>query len=394
MTETSLQKEIAMARTGLKLFSQEAQSILGQVDATAATLKFVAECGPLEKEIRTFLVSVASLLKCDCQIRDWKQDFPADDDGYIYVRLFPKSWDLPKVGPVAFSVTWSNPFADDPEDLSVDLRIPWNWSHAEGLRNLVAQHIPEGFTNVYDGEADASVPYWRYLRLQDFVEGSRFDVESFYQAILAAFRGLLSLRPVVDDYISRCGDVLEVRTARRQLGVVAVVDTETVGAEQELVELAVVTAPYDRDSGALFGILEQYEGLRQPACRIPASDQRLNGLGLEQVRGKVLDEKRIRSLLTRADFVVAHNAPFDRARLVEQFKWAADLDWRDSLNGIAWESDTRDLQTLLVHHGIDCETPHRAGSDARALLELLSYSSGGRTYLAQLLSRAAVGAGA
>jgi len=147
-----------------------------------------------------------------------------------------------------------------------------------------------------------------------------------------------------------------------------------------------VNAAYDKQSGEVLGILDQYEGLREPKCKISKSDQRLNGLGIDEVRGRSLDEGRIKSLLKRADFVVAHNAPFDKARLVEQFKWAADLDWRDSLHGVNWDAETSDLPSLLTQHGIDCENSHRAGCDARALLELLSYKGGGGYYLRHLLS--------
>jgi hypothetical protein len=78
-----------------------------------------------------------------------------------------------------------------------------------------------------------------------------------------------------------------------------------------------------------------------------------------------------------------------RGRLEEQCGWAADLlkgKWRDSLDGVTWNTETRDLQSLLTHHKIDCEVAHRAGPDARALLELLSYGGSGKTYLAQLMS--------
>lgn len=376
-----------MEHPQLKVFSPKAAAILAQVETISETQAFVAEDGPLEKEIRSFLISAASMLKRDCKIQVWKQNIPAkDEDGYFVVQLYPKNWELPKVGPVAFNVTWSNPFDPEPEDLSVELCIPWNWSHSQGLRDLVSSHLPEGFTNVYDGDADASVPYWRYVCVQDFADGSHFDAEGFYQVILSAFSGLLSLRPTIDEYIAKCGDATEPRPARRELGIVAVVDTETAGSQQELIELAVVNAAYDKQSGEVFGILEQYEGLREPKCPISKTDQRLNGLGIDEVRGRSLDEQLVKAMLMRADFVVAHNAPFDKARLMEQFSWAADLDWRDSLNGVNWETETRDLPSLLEHHGIDCETSHRAGCDARALLELLSYKVGGKTYLGQLLA--------
>ena len=372
------------------MLSEKAQSLLAQFDGAAETVKFVAEDGPLEKEIRSFIASVAGRLKRDCKIQEWKQDFPPDDDGYIWVQIYPTKWELPKVGPVAFCVSWSNPFVSEAEDLYVGLRIPWNWLHVQELKNVLAPHIPADFTDVTDIEdPDRSDAFWRYLRFQDYVEDSRLNAEGFYQVILAAFSNLLSLRSVIDEFISQCADVPELRTARRELGVVAVVDTETAGPKQELIELAVINAAYDKQTGEVLGILEQYEGLREPTCGVSKADQRLNGLGSEQVRGKQLDETRIRSLLTRADLVVAHNAPFDRARLEEQCGWTVDLlkgKWRDSLSEVAWETDSRDLQSLLAHHKIDCEVAHRAGPDARALLELLSYGGSGRTYLAQLLT--------
>jgi len=372
-----------------KLLSEKAQSLLGQFDAIAETVKFAAEDGPFEKEIRSFIVSVTGMLKRDCKIQDWKQDFPSTDHGSIWVQLYPKAWELRKVGPVAFCIAWNNPFASQSEDLYVGLRIPWNWLHVQGLKSVTAPHVPADFTDVTDIEdPDRSDAFWRYLRFQDYVQDSRFNVEGFYQAILAAFSSLLSLRPIIDEYISRCSDGPETRTARRDLGVVAVLDTETAGLKQELIELAVINAAYDKQTGEVLGILEQYEGLREPKCGISNADQRLNGLGSEQVRGKQLDEERIRSLLTRADFVVAHKASFDQKRLEEQFGWAVDLlkdKWRDSLDQVAWKTDSRDLQSLLTHHKIDCEVAHRAGPDARALLELLSYGGSG-SYLSQLMS--------
>jgi len=132
-----------MEKPQARLFSQKALDILAQFDATAETLKFVAEDGPLEKEIRSFLVSVAGRLKRDSKIQDWKQDFPPNDDRYIWFQVYPKNWKLPKIGPVAFCVSWSNPFVSDFEDLFVGLRIPWNWLHVEGLKTVLAPHIPE-----------------------------------------------------------------------------------------------------------------------------------------------------------------------------------------------------------------------------------------------------------
>lgn len=221
----------------------------------------------------------------------------ADPDGYILFQLYPETWQLPKVGPVGMCVCWNNPFEAEPEDFSI--RIPWNWTHAKDLKEAVTPHVPEGFTDVTDREnLNQNDAFWRYIQFQDYIANSRFDVDAFYQAILTAFRDLLSLRPTIDAYLSKCGEAMELRTARRELGIVAVVDTETAGAEQELIELAIVNAAYDKQSGELLGIIEQYESLREPKCKISRSNQRLNGLRIQEVRGRRLDEERVKALFS------------------------------------------------------------------------------------------------
>lgn len=100
-----------------KWFSRKAQRILAEFDTITDTQDFIAEGGTLEREIRSFLVSVASLLKGDCKIRNWKHDFSTDDTttftsdytrhpgnclsltlshsllvGVIHLRPTPKTW--------------------------------------------------------------------------------------------------------------------------------------------------------------------------------------------------------------------------------------------------------------------------------------------------------------
>lgn len=166
-----------MESARLKLISPKASMILAEFDSVTETKRYIADDGPLGKDIRSFLVSVAGMLKRDCKVQDWKQDFPVVDDGYACVRFYPKAWDLPKVGPIALGIYWTNPFLEDAEDLCVYLRIPWNCSQLDRLRDSVLANIPEGFTDVYDGEADEVSPLWCYLRFQDFVVEGRFDVE-------------------------------------------------------------------------------------------------------------------------------------------------------------------------------------------------------------------------
>lgn len=181
----------------------------------AGTQSSVEEAEALERQIRQFLVSIAGVLKRDCKIEDWKQEFATDgDDNYVSVQMFPKLWELPNASPVALLITFSNPFVHpQPEDLAVELRIPHNWKHAQGLRDLVRLYLPDGFTNSYTADADKSIPHEPF---KYFVGQSRFDLAGFYQAILSIFRRLLALRPVIDDYISQYGGGLEQQVRSRR----------------------------------------------------------------------------------------------------------------------------------------------------------------------------------
>lgn len=94
-------------------------------------------------------------------------------------------------------------------------------------------------------------------------------------------------------------------------------------------------------------------------------------------------------MAARADFVVAHNACFDREfveRLMPSFRSRA---WLWSLYGIDWHAKgftDRSLEELAKAHKIKMSHAHRALSDVETLLALLSSKSRGRrSRLFQLL---------
>lgn len=107
------------------------------------------------------------------------------------------------------------------------------------------------------------------------------------------------------------------------------------------------------------------------------------------MRGKSLDEERLRNLLTRADCIVAHNANFDCRMLTRLYPWAEKLNWKCSLNGIKWESEVgiseTGLQALMAESGLKTQGAHGARADALGMLQLLSRRHAGKTLLAHLL---------
>ncbi len=109
------------------------------------------------------------------------------------------------------------------------------------------------------------------------------------------------------------------------------------------------------------------------------------------MRGRTLDAERVRSILARSHFLIAHNVPFDRGFVERLFPETKRLTWLCSMDGIDWRGKghaSKGLQQLLAAHRIAPGSAHRALDDARATLRLLStVQPDGRTYLAELLGR-------
>lgn len=173
----------------------------------------------------------------------------------------------------------------------------------------------------------------------------------------------------------------------------AIVDVETTGlnpAADEVVELAMVLFRFDPRTGSGIEVLDEYCGLRDPGRPIPAGASRAHGITDADVRGRKLDEERVRSILARSHCLIAHNAPFDRGFFERLFPEARRLPWLCSMEGIGWRSKgflSKGLQNLLAAHRIPPSTAHRALDDARATLQLLATEQpNGKTYLAELIA--------
>ena len=155
-------------------------------------------------------------------------------------------------------------------------------------------------------------------------------------------------------------------------------DTETTGLSHadEIIEFAAVLASYDRETGRLGAEIDHYHGLREPRCPIGHHATKIHGLTMSDVYRKQLDYRKIESLMTRADFIVAHNAGFDKRFVTQLFPSATNLDWRCSARQIKWTDlgfPNGRLQQLLAAHGIQAHRAHRALDDVRALMTMLRH---------------------
>lgn len=91
----------------------------------------------------------------------------------------------------------------------------------------------------------------------------------------------------------------------------AFVDVETTGfspERDEIIELAAVLFAFSPETGEIYGILDEYVGFREPTRSIPRAATARHGITRRMVKGHQLDAGRIKEILDRAGFIVAHNA--------------------------------------------------------------------------------------
>ncbi|MBS4029922.1 MAG: hypothetical protein KGZ63_00625 [Clostridiales bacterium] len=177
-------------------------------------------------------------------------------------------------------------------------------------------------------------------------------------------------------------------------GTAVFLDVETTGlspASDEVVELALCLFEFSWETGEITQIVERYVGLREPGVPISSQAARVHGLNLAAVRGKRLDDARVNAMLMRAEFLIAHNAPFDRGFVSRLYEICNRKPWACSMSGIDWRGKgfaSRGLQNLLRDHGITVNRSHRAEDDVLATLQLLSCKGqDGKSYFYELARR-------
>ncbi len=175
----------------------------------------------------------------------------------------------------------------------------------------------------------------------------------------------------------------------------AIIDTETTGTDLQLdavIELAVVVFEYDTASGAVLRIVDVYDGLEDPGRAIPPASTDIHGITDAMVAGLRIDDARVEAMLRDVQWVIAHNASFDRPMIERRLSVFETLRWACSLADVNWDREGfpgAKLQYLAIHLGFFYDG-HRSEIDCRALLEVLSRAlpSSGELALGALLRSA------
>ncbi len=159
-------------------------------------------------------------------------------------------------------------------------------------------------------------------------------------------------------------------------------DVETTGLDHRtdaVIELAMQRFRVDR-TGRIIGLGPPFRWLEDPGVPISAEITALTGIDDEAVAGRRIGEAEATGLLLDADFVIAHNATFDRPFVERRLPLAAGRPWVCSMRDVDWRGmgfEGRVLSHLLSQMGWFYEA-HRADVDVTALLKLLAHVPEGR----------------
>lgn len=161
---------------------------------------------------------------------------------------------------------------------------------------------------------------------------------------------------------------------------VAYVDTETTGLSSQadrIIEIAIVLAEVDWETGAIIRRLDQYESLHDPGRRIPAEAMAVHGITDAMVRGQRIDGPRSAALLAAADICLAHNSGFDKGFVAQVVPDAQGHPWGCTCRGIPWKKlypaiASTALQSLSRYFGSQKGIAHRALGDVETTMNLVS----------------------
>ncbi|MEA1083695.1 3'-5' exonuclease [Sphingomonas sp. CD22] len=170
-------------------------------------------------------------------------------------------------------------------------------------------------------------------------------------------------------------------------------DLETTGLdhrEHEIIELAMQRFRLDQH-GRIIETGRPRTWFEQPSIPIPAHITEITGLADPDVAGRSIADGEAGAMMLSADFVVAHNARFDRAFAEKRLPMAAGRPWACSLNDVDWTGmgfENRTLSGLLGRMGWFFDA-HRAQTDVTALLHLLDHPlDDGGTVAGRMVERA------
>jgi DNA polymerase-3 subunit epsilon len=177
------------------------------------------------------------------------------------------------------------------------------------------------------------------------------------------------------------------------LGFCCILDTETTGLDHvkdEIIEIAIRKWIYHKLEHYLIKPVEEYSELNEPVRNVISETiTELTGITKEDVLGKKINWGIVSKMIGESDFVLAHNAGFDRPMIeavAEVSKVSASKIWTCSFKQVDWTEKgflSGKQELLSLFHGFHY-SGHRALTDIDALANLLLQGD----YLKEILANA------
>lgn len=166
--------------------------------------------------------------------------------------------------------------------------------------------------------------------------------------------------------------------ASRPPVVCVIVDSEATSSDPASaipIELGMLKVGFDPGDPASIVALDSLEMLNDPGIASTEGAQAAHGIAPEELVGKSFDQERVAQFLQGVDYVIAHNARYDRPVLSRAIPVFDEMRWQCSMKEVDWAGlgiSSRALDYLIYKAGY-FHAGHRALADCEALLAVLSH---------------------
>lgn len=173
-------------------------------------------------------------------------------------------------------------------------------------------------------------------------------------------------------------------------------DTETTGVfykDDEVIQICMLPFIYAQDPVTrhytVIGVYPPYVGFKEPSEPLTQEIIGLTGITMDMLKGQNLDIEHIETILEKTDFVIAHNAAFDRPFAHDISKKFSENKWACSMSNVPWRDlgfESLKLTHLASDLGFYFE-PHQADKDCLAGLAILAQvDEAGESYFHKMIT--------
>lgn len=168
----------------------------------------------------------------------------------------------------------------------------------------------------------------------------------------------------------------------KDVGIGMIADVETNGTSHEqskVIELGYLLFYYDKKTFKPLYPFKSFSGLEDPKEPLSEEISRITKIIDPMVKDKKINWDDVSNDVNRSDFVICHNAKFDRTFLEKKCEAFVKSKFLCSMNDIPWQSEFGfekiSMKDLCEDHGFYIYNAHRALNDVEALYHLLQHNT-------------------